>query len=133
MRLRFLRHAIAWSLALLLLAPAIAVAVTVYPTSITVDRSPSGGVEPGTSVHIYGRLRSPKPACYRSSTIKLVKVGTGTIRTTTTGRRGGYSFDIRVRSTARYRVVFPGKDLDVVHPSTEVCASSREGFRILVR
>ncbi len=113
-------------------APAEALIIA-YPTSITADRSPTGTVEPGTSVHIFGKLSSPKRTCVRNSTIQLIKVGKGVIRTTTTGRRGRYAFDIRVWNTARYRVRFPGKTLKVVHPDTYICEASSTSLRIRVR
>ena len=131
---RLARTIVALSAAAALVVPALAEASTIeIPTSITANRKPTGAVEPGTSVHIYGKLSSPKARCERNSTIKLIKVGKGVIRTTTTGRRGRYAFDIRVWNTAHYRVRFPGKTLKVVHPDTYVCAASRTSLRILVR
>jgi hypothetical protein len=131
---RAIRRGVPWLMVAVMLLPETASAVTTtYPTSITAHRKPTGVVERGTAVHIYGKLSSEKRVCIRNSTIKLIRVGTGVIRTTKTGRRGRYAFDIRVRKTARYRVRFPGKTVNVVHPNTIVCEASSTGFRIRVR
>ncbi len=112
----------------------VAVAHTIsFPTSITVSRDPSGAVERGTTVRIFGKLSSDKRNCYRNSKIKLIRVGTGVIRTTRTDGRGRYEFFLTVRRTARYRVRFPGKVLNAVHPHLHTCEASSAGFRIRVR
>lgn len=123
----------ALALASLIAASGIAQAHTVeYPTDISVARRPAGAVERGTVVHIYGRLTSPKHACVVNSRIQLIKVGTGVVDRTRTDERGRYSFDRKVRRTSRWRVRFPGKILNAVHPHSHTCAASSAGFRIKV-
>ncbi len=129
--LRYLAVVLAATLAL----TGVALAHTIsFPTSITVSRDPTGAVERGTTVRIFGKLSSEKRACYRHSKIQLIRVGTGVIRRTTTDGRGRYEFSLTVRRTARYRVRFPGKVLNAVHPHLHTCeASSSSSFRIPVR
>lgn len=113
-------------------APAEALVIA-YPTSITAARTPTGVVDRGTVVTIYGRLISEKRACIRNSPIRLIRLADGKVWRTRTGRRGRYAFEIRATFTSRYRVRFPGKTLKVVHPDTYVCQASSTSLRIRVR
>lgn len=130
---RHVRKLISASLGLVIALSGVAYAhPTEFPTDISVARSPRGAVAPGTTVHIYGKLSSPKRACIRRSTIQLIRVGKGVVATTVTTRRGRYAFDRRVWNTARWRVRFPGKVLNAVHPHSHTCEASSAGFRIRV-
>jgi hypothetical protein len=104
----------------------------VYPTEISVARRPTGAVSPGTVVHIYGKLSSEKLACIRNSKIQLIRVGKGVVARTATDLKGRYAFDRKVRNTSRWRVRFPGKVLNAVHPHNRTCGASSAGFRIRV-
>lgn len=130
---RYVRKVVSAALGLVIALGGVAYAHTVvYPTDITVKRSPSGAVERGTVVHIYGRLTSEKRKCFVRSKILLIKVGVGVVDRTRTGLHGRYAFDRKVRQTSRWRVRFPGKVLDSVHPHSHTCAASSAGFRIRV-
>jgi hypothetical protein len=119
--------------ALLVVNSGIALAHTVsFPTDISAERSPDGVVAPGTEVHISGELTSDKRACSKGSEIRLIEVGQGTIDTDMTGHRGRFSFDVTVQDTTRYRVKFPGKILNSVHPHSHVCEASTTSLRVRV-
>ena len=105
-----------------------------FPTSITMKVSPTPPVEKGTAVTFSGKLSSDRAGCVKQSTVNLIKVGTGDVATTTTNNRGRYSFTRHVRATARWKVRFPGKVLDAVHPHNHTCdasTSSRVRVRVL--
>lgn len=130
---RHVRKLISAALGLVIALSGVAYAHTVaYPTAISAKRSPSGAVERGTVVHIYGRLTSEKRQCFVRSRILLIKVGVGVVDRTRTDLRGRYAFDRKVRHTSRWRVRFPGKVLNAVHPHSHTCEASSAGFRIRV-
>lgn len=104
-----------------------------FPTSLTISVSPAPPVSPGTEMTFSGRLKSDRDACKKASTVNLVKVGVGTVSTTTTDNRGRYSFSKKVRATNRWKVRFSGKVLNAVHPHNHTCeASSSESIRVRV-
>ncbi len=130
---RHLRKALGAALGLVIALSGVAQAHTVvFPTDISAHRSPTGTVEKGTVVRIYGRLTSPKRACYVNSPIQLIRVGVGVVARTRTDGQGRYQFFRRVWRTSRWRVRFPGKVLYAVHPHSHTCAASSAELRITV-
>lgn len=113
--------------AFLLSGTALAHDVT-FNTRLSISRSPSGTVDPGTSITFSGKLRSPKGRCERSMLIKLIKVGKGIVDKTRTDDRGRYRFEPTVRRTSTWRTRFSGRALDATHPHSHVCeaATSKE-------
>ena len=103
----------------------------VWPTGLSISRSPEGKVAPGKMVTFSGRLTSEKKACVRDSRINLVKAGVVVAHRRTDGV-GRYVIHHRVRHTAHWRVHFAGKVLNVVHPHNHTCAASWSS-RIRVR
>lgn len=109
----------------LLLLPAVAQAHSVtFDTSLSISKSPTGVVDPGTKVTFSGKLSSDHKACQRHSTIRLIKVGVGVVASTKTDRHGHYSISVKVHKTARWRASFPGRQLDTTHPHNHVCRAS---------
>ena len=70
-----------------------------------------GGLDPGNSVVVFGKLRSKKKACVRKVTVKLAEIA-GTshrfVATTKTNRAGVYAFRRAPNGTTEYRVRYAG-------------------------
>jgi hypothetical protein len=98
-------------------------------TTLTIHRTPSGTLNVGQKVKIYGRLGSKHVACHANKAILLWRKNKGqtafhhiaTTRTTTAGR---YHFIRHPRRTARYYTQFR-KTKYVVHPHRHVCLGSK--------
>ncbi|MGH2590050.1 MAG: hypothetical protein ACRDGW_04555 [Actinomycetota bacterium] len=111
----------------------------VFPTSLSISRSPFGRVQAGTVVTFSGRLSSGnqiapgKRACINNSRIRLVQIGEGVVGSTRTDRRGRYEINEPVNRTARFRVRYLGEVLSAIHPHTHTCrASSSSRIRVPV-
>jgi len=123
-----MRAAGAWILAAALAAGLSGIAAAhaaTFDTSLTLRRSPTGTVAPGTTVVFKGRLLSDNDRCVRNSRIQLILVGQGVVAKTRTDGRGRYSFEQVVNETSRWRTRFKGKVLTAEHPHNHTCASSR--------
>ncbi len=81
-------------------------------------------VSAGDRVRVTGHLRSPTDACERHSKVKLIRVGVGVWDKDKTDRKGKYAFTVKPDETAEWRVKFPGKVLNAVHPHNHTCAKS---------
>lgn len=128
MRASMTRPALAWGLsaALALGVSGIAAAHTAtFDTSLTIRRSPTGTVAPGTTVVFKGKLRSDVDRCVRNSKVALVRVGVGVVTKTRTDGSGRYRFEQVVNETARWRTRFKGKVLTAEHPHNHTCAASK--------
>jgi hypothetical protein len=93
------------------------------PTSLTIkvsDRS----VDRGDKVTFRGKLRSDWKKCRANSKVKLVR-NQQVVATKTTKPNGSYAFRRNITSTANWRVRFPGKKVNVVHPHNHRCLSSQ--------
>jgi len=110
--------------AFLLSGTALAHNVT-FETHLSISRSPSGTVDPGTRITFSGKLTSPKDRCVSGMLIKLVKVGTGVVDKTRTNDHGRYRFERTVRQTSEWRTRFAGSVLNATHPHNHVCGASR--------
>lgn len=96
----------------------------VYPTSLSINRSPTGKIAPGHAVTFYGRLTSPKHRCVAFSRIDLIRVGVGVVGHRRTDGVGRYAIRHRVWVDSRWRTHFPGKVLNATHPHNHTCAGS---------
>jgi hypothetical protein len=116
---------------LLLLLPGVASAHSVsHDTSINATRRPTGVVEPGTEVRIFGELSSPRQACITRSSVELHRRGDRRIMVDIVGRAGRFSFRVRVSETTRFRVIFDGKVLNANHPHSHTCEASSARVRV---
>ncbi|MGH2679036.1 MAG: hypothetical protein ACRDG8_00905 [Actinomycetota bacterium] len=121
------------ALAVLLAVEGSALAAFIEPTSLSIHRSPSGRVDPGTKITIRGRLSSDRRACRSHKVIKLVRVGVGVVELDITNRFGRYRFDRRIRRTQRFRTKFAGTARGV-HPDFKIClASTSRTIKVRVR
>ncbi len=108
--------------ATLLLGGAAAASGTAH-TSLSLKRHPGGKVAPGTVVTFSGKLESSKTLCESKEKVKLVRVGSGVVSTTTTSASGAYSFHRKVSKTHKWEVRFDGH-VSGVHPNTTTCLKS---------
>ncbi len=103
-----------------------------YPTAITAHGTPDGVVQAGDDVTIHGKVRSDVTACFESVRVKLIQVGVGKVDQTDTNLNGRYHFKVAPEETTAYRVKYPGKILNAVHPHTHVCEASAARIRVTV-
>jgi hypothetical protein len=116
------RRVLVLGIAAVVLSGGVAEAHTVHHnTTLGINRTPHGVVQPGTVVTFKGKLRSQAASCRDGSTIELIRVGFGVVDTTTTGPTGRYSFQRLVNETHRWRTFFPGKVITAVHPHNHTC------------
>lgn len=101
----------------------VSLADTTVGTGLTIARTPTGTVDPGTVVNFHGYLTSPENKCVKRMKVKLIRIGQGVVGRDTTNRSGKYSIDKAVSSTGRYRTRFAGAVVGT-HPRTIVCEAS---------
>lgn len=120
-------------LALVIVAGVASAHTRSFNTSLSINRSPDGSVDPGTVVTFSGKLSSGKDACINNSKIKLIEIGEGVVGSDRTNRNGRYEIDERVDETARFRTRYAGEVLNATHPHNHTCdASSSERIRVRV-
>lgn len=103
-----------------------------FATHLSISRSPSGTVAPGTRVTFSGKLSSGNHACEVNSKVTLIKIGQGAVGSDRTNAKGRYSITKKVSKTARWRTKFAGKVLSATHPHNHTCGASASS-RIRVR
>ena len=99
----------------------------VAETSLTIHKEPRGVTEAGAKIFVFGKLRSPRPACRVNEWVKLMRVRPGPDRAMgrdRTSSEGNYRFVLHpVRDLTVYAKFF-GSFRDPVGHSHR-CLSSR--------
>jgi hypothetical protein len=110
-------------------------------TKLTISRSPTGEVAPGTVVTFTGKLKLKNQdtghhSCVADQTVRLFKKKLGPdkkVGKDETNRTGKYKIDQGVQKTRRFYAKFDGKDSGV-HPHSHVClASKSDAIKVKVR
>jgi hypothetical protein len=96
-------------------------------TSLTIHKVPTGVTAPGATVLIYGKLRSPRPACRFDKVVKLMKVRPGADKVLSrdrTDREGEYLF---VREPKRDQTLYTrfSRTLQTSYGHSHRCRGSR--------
>jgi hypothetical protein len=105
----------------------------VAETSLTIHKEPRGITDAGEKLFIFGKLRSPRPACRVNEWVKLMRVRPGPDRAIgrdRTGSDGNYRFVLHpVRDLTVYAKFFGSFRNPVGH--SHRCLSSRSDNQVI--
>ena len=105
----------------------------VAETFLSISKAPTAATAPGAKVYVFGRLKSPRPACRSNMWVKLMRIRPGrdlVLESDRTDSDGNYRFVRNPRRDLTVYTKFSGT-LDSTPGHFHRCLSSRSRIRFI--